>query len=103
MKIEVLHIDDCPNWKRANDRIRQALVRLGDTLTVVESRLIRTREEADALPFAGSPTITLNDEDLFPGTGLTSDLACRIYVTPDGFAGMPTVDQLVEAIGSHDN
>ncbi|WP_345802219.1 thioredoxin family protein [Microbacterium sp. AZCO] len=101
MKIEVLHIDDCPNWKRADDRIRQALDHLRDTTTLVECRLIHTREEADALPFAGSPTITLDDEDLFPGEGRTSDLACRVYVTPDGLAGMPTVDQLVEAIGSH--
>ncbi|GAA3640554.1 hypothetical protein GCM10022200_25280 [Microbacterium awajiense] len=101
MKIEVLHIDDCPNWKRADDRVHQALDRLGDASTVVKSRLIRTREEAVALPFAGSPTITLDDEDLFPTEGRTSDLACRVYLTPDGLAGTPTVDQLVEAIGSH--
>ncbi|QDZ15923.1 MULTISPECIES: DF family (seleno)protein [Humibacter] len=98
MKIEVLHIDECPNWEHAGDRIREALAQLGDTASVVENRLLRTSEDAAAVPFSGSPTILVDGEDLFPTSRRTSDLACRIYATPDGLAGVPTVEQIVEAI-----
>lgn len=98
MKIEVLHIDDCQNWQRAGERVRIALVQVGDTTSAVEFRLLGTPEEAAAVPFAGSPTITLDGEDLFPGADRVVDQACRIYATPDGLAPVPTVQQLVEAI-----
>ena len=28
----------------------------------------------------------------------TTDLACRVYVTRNGLAGLPTVEQIVEAL-----
>ncbi|WP_392341556.1 thioredoxin family protein (plasmid) [Leifsonia sp. P73] len=101
MQIEVLHIDDCPNWESAGDRVTEALAQLGKTATV-EFRLLSTPEQAARVPFAGSPTITADGEDLFPGNGGTTDLACRIYFTPDGLAGLPTVEQLIQAIGHHE-
>ncbi|MFP3466880.1 hypothetical protein [Leifsonia sp. SIMBA_070] len=64
--------------------------------------MLSTPEQAALVPFAGSPTITVDGEDLFPSDGGTSDLACRIYYTPDGLAGLPTVDQLIEAIERHE-
>lgn len=100
MRIEILHIEDCPNWERAGDRVRAALNQLGDATTTVTFRLLRTPEEAEKVAFAGSPTITLNGDDLFPGGGHTSDLACRIYFTPEGVAGLPTFNQLVDAISA---
>jgi hypothetical protein len=65
---------------------------------VVDFRLLSTPDEAARTPFAGSPTISVNGEDLFPSEGRTSELACRIYFTPGGLAGLPTVRQLIEAI-----
>ena len=58
--------------------------------------MLRTSEEAGAVPFAGSPTILVNGEDGFPTEGPTIELACRIYPTGSGFAGLPTVEQLLE-------
>ncbi|GAB3610768.1 hypothetical protein GCM10027414_28940 [Humibacter ginsengiterrae] len=98
MIIEVLHIDECPNWEQAEARVREALARRGDTSTAVTGRLVQTREEAAQVPFAGSPTITLDGDDLFPNEGQTTDLACRVYVTRNGLAGLPTVEQIVEAL-----
>jgi hypothetical protein len=98
MKIEVLHIDECPNWEEAGDRLRVALDATAHEDAEIDFRLIRTPEDAAQVPFAGSPTITVNDEDLFPGGGRTNELACRIYFTPTGIAGLPTVEQIVEAI-----
>lgn len=52
--------------------------------------------------FAGSPTILLNGEDLFPGGEETSELACRVYATPTGLAGLPTTKQIISAVASHE-
>ena len=72
----MLHIDDCQNWQRAGERVRIALAQVGDTITAVEFLLLSTPEETAAVPFAGSPTITLDGEDLFPGeTGSSSPAA----------------------------
>ncbi len=98
----MLHIDDCQNWVEAGDRVKAALGRIGDVSTPVEFRLLRTAEEAARVTFAGSPTITLDGEDLFPSGGQSTDLACRIYYTPEGLARLPTVEQIVEAIDTHE-
>lgn len=101
MRIEVLHIDECENWELAGDRVREALNRLGDSSTPVAFRRLQTAEDAASVAFAGSPTITVDGEDLFPNGAQTTELACRIYFTPSGVARLPTVDQLVEAISAH--
>lgn len=101
--IEVLHIDDCPNWIAAGQRIEEALALNGTPNAKVTYRLIESAEEAALVPFAGSPTITLDGRDLFPNGGVTRDLACRIYFTPEGTAGLPTVEQISEAIASHEH
>lgn len=85
-------------------------------------------KQARALGFPGSPTIRIDGRDLFPPEGPAPaesparaggpapprgplpyrDLlapaepfgpTCRVYATPDGPAGAPTVDQLVRALG----
>ncbi|WP_258068755.1 hypothetical protein [Rathayibacter sp. AY1C1] len=38
--------------------------------------------------------------DLFPDSNATIGLACRIYVTPDGLAGAPTMEQLRSALSA---
>ena len=100
MKIEVLHIDECPNWIEAGSRLQEALALTGNDGAELVFRLLRTTEDAAGVPFAGSPTITCDDVDLFPTDGRTIDLACRIYFTPSGLAGLPTTAQMVEAITS---
>jgi hypothetical protein len=102
MDLEVLHIDDCPNWEQAADRLQEALNSTGHGDESIGFRLLRSSEDAVGTAFTGSPTITLDGIDLIPSQGATSDLACRIYVTPSGSAGLPTVDQLVEGIQAHE-
>jgi hypothetical protein len=103
MKIEVLHIEECPSWVETGKRLETALAATGHATTTITFRLIRTPEDASRVPFAGSPTITLDGRDVFPSDGRTTDLACRIYSTPAGLAGLPTTEQLQEAITSHDH
>ncbi len=102
MEIELLHIEGCPSWIEAGRHVSKALREAGHETTPLRYRLIRTEEDAAAVPFAGSPTITLNGEDLFPRTDLSVALACRVYLTPTGVAGAPTVEQIREAIIAHD-
>lgn len=98
MRIELLHIDDCPNTTKARHRIEAALATLGRHNLTVDLRNIKSPTDTAGTGFSGSPTITLDGADIFPGAALTSELACRVYPTPNGLAGVPTVDQVVEAL-----
>ena len=94
MKIEILHIGECPNWEEAGRRARIALEEAGALDATIEYRLLSTPEEASRVPFAGSPTVLINGIDAFPGGERTTDLACRVYPTDQGLAGLPTTEQL---------
>ncbi|GEK86572.1 hypothetical protein [Microbacterium aerolatum] len=98
MKVDVVHIDDCPNWVTAGDRVRAALDALGMVDVPVGYVLLRTPEEASEVVFAGSPTILLDGQDAFASGGSTTDLACRVYMTDTGLAGLPSVRQIEDTI-----
>lgn len=57
----------------------------------------RVGREAVA-PFAGSPTIGLDGLDAFGDAVPVTDLAFRLDSTETGSAGLPTVEQLTEAL-----
>ena len=59
MIIEVLHIDDCPSWGEAGNRLRAALDATGFGDAKINYRVLRTTDEVAGVPFAGSPTILL--------------------------------------------
>ena len=94
MEIELLHIEDCPNWRDTGDRIMQVLAQLGAPETLVRFTLLASPEEAERVPFAGSPTVLIDGVDAFPSDGQTRDLACRIYFVDGRFAASPSADNL---------
>jgi len=96
----VLHIDACPHWQGASDRVREAVRALGRDDVDVTDLVITTSAQAATLAFAGSPTILVDGVDLFPSGSRTIDLACRIYPTETGFAGLPSSEQLEVALRS---
>lgn len=98
MEIQILHIEDCPNWREAGVRVRAVLIELERSDVTVSFVLVADPVTAAATAFAGSPTIVVNGADLFPSKGGTSDLACRIYFTPDGVAGVPSEEQIHDAL-----
>lgn len=105
MTLEVLHIEDCPNWQEAGGRRQEAGVRASNALLAlgrpdvgVKYRLVSTPDDAELTGFAGSPTLTLAGKDIFPSDGRTADLACRIYFTSHGLVGLPTEEQIAEAL-----
>ena len=101
MRFELQHIDDCPNWEVALERLREALVATGHGEDPVTVRAVRDPAEADRMGFAGSPSMYADGIELFPGADHGAQ-ACRVYTTPSGLAGSPTVEQLVAAIRGRD-
>ncbi|MGV8896279.1 MAG: thioredoxin family protein [Rhodoglobus sp.] len=97
MDITVQYFNGCPNWSIAAERL--ATIAEAHPNVTVTHRLVETPEEAEAIGFRGSPSIIVNGTDLFPDPSAPVGLACRIYATPDGFAGSPTVGQLQSALG----
>ena len=98
--IVVQYFDGCPNWELADERVRAALSQLGLTATDVAHELVDTPEKAAAAGFRGSPTILVNGRDPFIVSASPVGLYCRLFTTPDGLVGSPTIDQLVHAIES---
>lgn len=98
MEVELLYFDGCPNWTVADERLAQALIATGRDDITVQRRRVASAEEADRVGFTGSPTIRIDERDPFSTGGERVGLACRVYLTPDGLSGSPTVDQLVEVL-----
>jgi hypothetical protein len=82
-RAELLWWDGCPSHGAAGDLLRKTLADLGRADVRVVERQVRSREEAEALRFPGSPTFAVGRRDLFP-TGLAPALTCRVYDRPDG-------------------
>lgn len=96
MEITLQYFDGCPNWTVLEDRIAQAV---GDRTGVTFTRQrIETAQDAERLGFRGSPTVLIDGADPFTQQGAPAGLTCRMYPTPDGLAGSPTVEQLRAAI-----
>ncbi|WP_434317750.1 hypothetical protein [Leifsonia sp. P73] len=97
MRVEVLHIQECPSWREADARLEVALAEAGID-AAVEYRLLEDPADLAATVFAGSPTIVVDGADLFPAAEQIRELACRVYATPAGLRGMPDTAQLVAAL-----
>jgi hypothetical protein len=59
--------------------------------------LVTTEEQAEHVSFRGSPTILFAGVDPFAEGDPAIGLPCRIYRTPDGFAGSPRLEQIAGA------
>lgn len=93
-----MYFNDCPNWTEADRLLEQLRSEVADLS--ISRQLVETPEEAERLGFRGSPSILTDGQDLFGDPDTPVGLSCRIYQTPDGPAGSPTLDQLRAAIAS---
>jgi len=98
MRVTLRYFDGCPNWHTALARLRDVLREQGmaDVEPILEQ--VETAEDAERLQFIGSPTVLINGRDPFAGAGRAFGLTCRVYETPDGLAGSPTLEQLREVL-----
>ena len=97
VRVQLLYFDGCPSWQVADARLREALREVGRSVEV-EKVLITTPEQADEWHFVGSPSVLVDGDDLFAEPDAPVGLACRLYRTPEGLRGSPTVSQLVAAL-----
>jgi hypothetical protein len=98
MQITLRYFDGCPNWRTAQERLRAALADAGAADAAIALERVETHEEAVRLGFRGSPTVLIDGRDPFADERADIGLACRVYATPDGFQGTPTLDQLRAAL-----
>jgi len=99
MEINLLYFDDCPSWKVALANLETALAAedLKAEIRLVE---VRDNEGANRLKFLGSPSFCLEGQDWWPEERDIYNLSCRVYSTPQGMKGAPTVEMLREKLRS---
>lgn len=97
MRVVLRYFDGCPNWRVAQERLRQVLDELG-TDAAIELETVETPERAQELAFRGSPTVLIDGMDLFLDETAPVGLACRIYRTDEGTQGAPSLSQLRVAL-----
>jgi len=96
-RLKLLYFPDCPHWTLAEERLSEVAARFG---LPIEHTLVTTQEQAEHVSFRGSPTILVDGVDPFAQGDEPIGLSCRIYRTPDGYAGSPTSEQIAAALGS---
>jgi hypothetical protein len=97
MDVTLLYFDDCPNWKVAEQRL--AVIAAERPAVVLTRNRVETVEEAERVGFHGSPSILVDGVDVFAEPGAGVGLSCRVYRTPGGLAGAPTIEQFRAALG----
>ena len=95
-EVTLLYSEGCPNWRLADERLTRVAAELGYTVT---RRAVATSKQARVEGFRGSPTVLIDGRDAFVGGEEPVGLSCRVYATRDGLSGVPTDEQLREALG----
>ena len=98
MDVRVLYLEGCASWRTAAERLRQALALHGSPDTPIKSVQLGVDAVGDNPGWGGSPTILVDDQDLFPIATIPVAPVCRLYSTPTGMAGSPTVEAMVGAL-----
>ncbi|GAB2656504.1 alkylmercury lyase family protein [Kribbella swartbergensis] len=93
MKLEVLHVPDCPNLGPMLDRLGQV------TDLPVSTRVIDSDADAARFGMAGSPTLLIDGRDPFSAMEGGWSVSCRLYRDEAGrIVSAPSVEQLRAAI-----
>lgn len=97
MEITLQYFPGCPNWETVAADIRE-MIEQQNLDASLHLQLIDTPRAAEESGFRGSPTVLINGTDPFSDPNAPVGLSCRVYLTPNGLAGSPTPDQLLDAI-----
>jgi hypothetical protein len=93
VSLRLLVIEGCPNVQPAAHLVSDVLGELGFSAEV-PVEVVRDQESAERLGFVGSPTLLVDGVDPFQVDGGVPAVACRVYATPSGLAGLPDRDAL---------
>jgi hypothetical protein len=97
MKIDLLYFDGCPSWLDGLENLKAALKAEGLEASI---RLVKVTndDEAARLKFLGSPSFRVEGVDWWPEERKRYNMSCRVYQTPLGMKGAPTVEMLREQL-----
>lgn len=99
VKVELLHVDDCPSWQVMAARLDQLAGELRFSWSAV---LVDTWEESESRRFHGSPSLHIDGVDPFAEPGTPIGLACRFYPSLPGGPDRDTLrEALLAATGPH--
>ncbi len=98
MNITIQYFDGCPNWRLADERLREALREAGADGAKITYQKIETPEQAEEAGFRGSPSILVDGRDPFADKDAPVGLSCRVYQTETGPDGAPSLAQLAVAL-----
>lgn len=103
MDVTLLYFDDCPNWRITADLLDRLAEERSEVR--VRRRQVTTADDAVRLGFRGSPSVLVDGVDAFADADGDAPigLSCRLYHTPAGMAGSPTLDQLRTALSERAN
>jgi hypothetical protein len=97
MRLQILHVPDCPGAEALTGVLGRLLAARPDIQ--VTRQVVTTEDQAGRLGMTGSPTILADGRDLFPSPGQQPSLSCRLYPGEHGQLGpAPTAAQLREAL-----
>jgi hypothetical protein len=97
MKIELLYFEGCPSCESGLKNLEIAL--RGEGLSVpVDKIKVTNNDDATRLKFLGSPHFRVDGQDLWHEERETYSLSCRVYPTPEGVKGFPTVAMFREQL-----
>lgn len=98
MRLEVLHVPDCPNLPPLLARLAQV------TELPIDTRVIDNDSDAARFGMAGSPTLLINGIDPFTSSGGGAcRVSCRLYRDEGGrLDPVPSVEQLRGALTTVD-
>jgi len=99
MEINLFYFDGCPSWQEALENLKTALKAEG-LEAGIHPVLVGDDAEAARLKFLGSPSIRVDGMDLWPEERKRFNLSCRVYPTPQGLKGAPTIEMLREKLRS---
>ena len=101
MKIELLYVPGCPNYRSALETIKDVLGDTGVSEQITEIAVLDSTQ-AVALGFPGSPTVRIDGRDVEPGIPTLSSfgLSCRTYVVNGRRQGIPDREWIRRAVAS---
>jgi len=93
MKVELLYFDGCPSWQSGLQNLHSALEANGLDVSV-ELVQVMDNDDAARKKFLGSPSFRINGVDFWDEERDAYSLSCRVYATPEGMKGSPSVSML---------
>ena len=100
MEVQLLYMDDCPSFEKAEEMIKRVL----DEFDVKDTKIDRIRvgsfAEAEDLKFLGSPSIRINGKDIEPDTHRRTEyeMAPRSYRVKGSMQDLPDIKWLKAAV-----